>query len=673
MTTPRKSDHVTIMHGYALQDPYHWMREKDSEEVLSFLNAENEYLHATLSDTTALQEELYQEMKGRIKETDKSAPETIGNYEYYYRTEEGKQYRIYCRKELGSNNEHVILDANQLAEGHPYFVLGALKVSPNHQFLAYSVDFNGSEHFTIHVKDLQSNQLLDDALHESDTDIEWYADSQTFAYMLLDDTRRPYKIARHILGTQQSEDVILIHEPDEAFFLGIDKSRDGTCLFIESVSKTTSEAWYIPSNEISAKPLSIAEKNHGHEYHVTSHDDTLYILSNRAGVNFSLFKATFAAPAEWTECIAHRDDTKLEWIITYSDRLVIGERSNGLEQVHIHSFSGEDHLMSFPDPVYDITPARNPMNDAMVFRFYYSSPICPPTVFDYDLETRRLVKIKQDEIPGGFQPEDYIVERHFAKADDGAKIPLTIIRKKDIPQDGSAPAFMVGYGSYGFSMPTAFSSSLVSLLNRGFVCARAHIRGGSDMGEQWYLDGKLQKKIDTFKDFIACAEHLIAEKYTSKEHLAVQGGSAGGLLMGAIANMRPDLFHTIIASVPFVDLMNTMLDASLPLTVAEYEEWGNPTIREDFEYMLSYSPYDNITNQDYPHILAIAGYHDQRVSYWEPAKWIAKLRDHNTGNSTSLLYTKFTAGHFGASGRFDYLKELALEYAFILTYSTKND
>ena len=673
MTTPRKSDHVTIMHGYALQDPYHWMREKDTEEVLSFLNAENDILHSTLSDTTILQEELYQEMKGRIKETDQSAPEIIGDYEYYYRTEEGKQYRIYCRKELGSNNEHVILDANQLAEGHPYFVLGALKVSPNHQFLAYSVDLNGSEHFTIQVIDLHSNQLLHDTLQESDTAIEWYADSQTFAYMLLDDTRRPYKIARHVLGTSQSDDVILLHEPDEAFFLGIEKSRDGKYLFIESGSKTTSEAWFISSGDTSALPRSIAGRAHGHEYHVTSHDETLYILSNREGVNFSLFKAMIDSPGEWSELLPHRDDTKLEWIVTYSDRLVIGERNNGLEQVRIHAFNGVDHLMSFPDPVYDITPGRNPMNDAVVFRFYYSSPICPPTVYDYDLNTRILLKIKQDEIPGGFRPEEYIVERHFATSEDGAHIPLTIIHKKNIEIYGTAPAFMVGYGSYGFSMPTAFSSSLVSLLNRGFVCARAHIRGGSDMGEQWYLDGKLQKKVNTFKDFIACAEYLIENNYTSKDLLSVQGGSAGGLLMGAIANMRPDLFHNIIASVPFVDLMNTMLDASLPLTVAEYEEWGNPNVREDFEYMLSYSPYDNISHQDYPNILAIAGYHDQRVSYWEPAKWVAKLRDHNTGNSTILLYTKFTAGHFGASGRFDYLKELALEYAFILKYSTKND
>jgi len=371
--------------------------------------------------------------------------------------------------------------------------------------------------------------------------------------------------------------------------------------------------------------------------------------------------------------LPHREDTKLEWVVSYTDRLVIGERRNGLEHVHIHCFDGEDYMMSFPDPVYDITPSKNPMSDSNMFRFYYSSPICPPTVYDYALLTRELNIVKQDEIPGGFHPNDYIVERHFAKAKDGIEVPLTIIRKKDITLDGSAPAFMVGYGSYGFSMPTAFSSSLVSLLNRGFVCARAHIRGGSDMGEQWYLDGKLQNKINTFSDFIACAEYLISNGFTAKERLSVQGGSAGGLLMGAIANMRPDLFHTIIASVPFVDLMNTMLDATLPLTVAEYEEWGNPNVREDFEYMLSYSPYDNITHQDFPNILAIAGYHDQRVSYWEPAKWIAKLRDNNTGNSTILLYTKFTAGHFGASGRFDYLKELALEYAFILKYSNIKD
>lgn len=673
MTIPRKSDHVTIMHGYALQDPYHWMREKDTDEVLSFLHAENDYVNETLSDTTALQEELYQEMKGRIKEADTSASEIIDQFEYYYRTEANKQYRIYCRKPLGGNEEQIILDANALAEGHPYFVLGTLRVSPNHRFLAYTIDLNGSEHFTVHVKDLETGSVLHDSLQEADTAIEWYADSATFLYMILDETRRAYKIAKHVLGQSQSEDVILLHEPDEAFFLGIDKSRDGKHLFIESASKTTSECWIFSAEVTSSTPRSIAGRQHGHEYHVTSHGHTLFVLSNRAGVNFSLSTAQVDLPHEWNEILPHRDDTKLEWIVSYSDRLVIGERTGGLEHVHIHCFNGEDHMVSFPDPVYDITPGKNPMNDTNTFRFYYSSPICPPTVYDYDLQTRKLTIVKQDEIPGGFQPNDYIVERHFAIANDGIHVPLTIVRKKDIQLDGSAPAFMVGYGSYGFPMPTAFSSSLVSLLNRGFVCARAHIRGGSDMGEQWYLDGKLQKKINTFSDFIACAEYLISNGFTSKERLSVQGGSAGGLLMGAIANMRPDLFHTIIASVPFVDLMNTMLDASLPLTVAEYEEWGNPNVREDFEYMLSYSPYDNIAHQDYPHILAIAGYHDQRVSYWEPAKWIAKLRDHNTGNSTILLYTKFTAGHFGASGRFDYLKELALEYAFILKYSNKND
>jgi oligopeptidase B len=415
--------------------------------------------------------------------------------------------------------------------------------------------------------------------------------------------------------------------------------------------------------------MSIAGREHGHEYHVNSHADILYILSNRNGVNFSLFTAEISKPKDWTELIPHRVDTKLEWTVTYDAHLIIGGRHNGLEQVQVYGLNGDSHLMSFPDPVYDITPGKNPMNDSTIFRFHYSSPICPPTVYDYDFITKELTIIKRDEIPGGFNPADYIVERHFAKAEDGVLVPLSILRKKDIILDGKAPAFMVGYGSYGFPMPTTFSSSLISLLNRGFVCARAHIRGGSDMGEQWYLDGKLQKKKNTFTDFIACAEYLIEKRFTSKEKLAVQGGSAGGLLMGAIANMRPDLFHTIIASVPFVDLMNTMLDASLPLTVAEYEEWGNPNVREDFEYMLSYSPYDNIAHQDYPNILAIGGYHDQRVSYWEPSKWIARLRDHNTGNSTILLYTKFTAGHFGASGRFDYLKELALEYAFILKYS----
>ena len=669
MTSPRKSEYATIVHGYALQDPYNWMRNKDSDEVLDFLHKENAFKDEYMSGTVELQEHLYNEMRGRIKETDSTAPEKIDGYWYYSRTEEGKQYRIYCRKhDTLQNPEEILLDVNALAADHPYFVLGDLKVSPNHQFLAYSSDNNGSEHFTIRIKDLRTGILLDDSIVEADTAIEWYNDSCTLLYMMLDHTRRPYKIFRHVIGTEQSKDELILTDEDEAFFLDLDKSRDDEYLFISSTSKTTSQVWFASANDSAAAFTSIKDRKKDHEYHATSHGNTLYILSNDNAVNFRLMTADTSLPGEWKEYLSHREKVRLEWMYIYSNHIIIGERTEGLEHIRVQSIADiqDFHYIPFPESVWEIHPSNNAEIHTSVFRFHYSSPITPGTVYDYDFIKKEISIIKQDEILGGFSSSNYITERHFAIAPDGVKVPLTITRAKSTLIDGTAPCFMVGYGSYGFSLPVSFSSSTVSLLDRGFICVRAHIRGGGDMGEEWYLNGKLQQKKNTFTDFIACAEYLIEHSFTSAQKLAVQGGSAGGLLMGAIANMRPDLFNTIVASVPFVDLMNTMLDDTLPLTVAEYEEWGNPKVQEDFEYMLSYSPYDNITHQEYPNILAIAGYHDQRVSYWEPAKWIAKLRDYSTGNSAILLYTKFTAGHFGASGRFDYLKELALEYAFIL-------
>jgi len=669
--TPRKTDFSTIVHGYALADPYHWLKQKDTQEVLDYLHAENAYMKQYMSSTEQLQEQLYAEMRGRIKEQDSTVPEKSGEYLYYSRTEEGKQYRIFCRKkDISDSQEEVILDANQLAEGHPYFVLGNLKLSPNHRFIAYSCDMNGSEHFSIYVKDLTNGTIHPEVLHGADTSIEWFQDSYTFLYLSLDSTRRAYKVFRHHLGTEQEADALLIHETDEAFFLGLDSSRDGAYLFADASSKTTSEVWMMSANDTNTEFYSIMGRTHNHEYYVSSYGSTLYILSNDQAKNFRLMVANIQTPSVWTEFIPHRPETRLQWVFPYATYIIIGERTAGITGMRIQSISDiqDFYYPDFPEPVYEIYPGKNYEPDSETFRIHYSSPITPPSVYNYHVSHKHLELLKRDTIKGDYNPEDYITERHYAEVEHGVKVPLTITRKRNCVLNGQSPAFMIGYGSYGFSLPPSFSSSIISLMNRGFICVKAHIRGGGDMGEQWYLDGKLKHKKNTFTDFIACAEYLINNKFTSADRLAVQGGSAGGLLMGAIANMRPDLFACIVASVPFVDLMNTMLDSTLPLTIAEYEEWGNPHQQEDFEYMLSYSPYDNISHQSYPHILAIAGYHDQRVSYWEPAKWIAKLRDFSTSESAILLYTKFSAGHFGASGRFDYLKELALEYAFILKH-----
>jgi oligopeptidase B len=664
-----KKESQTSIHGYTLPDSYAWLRQRDTPEVLDYLNSENAYTDVIMQPLQEMREQLYHEMRSRIPEDDISVADKMGDYFYYSRTEQGKQYKIYCRRQHSMNApEQIILDVNALAQGFPYFTLGTLKVSPDHRYLAYTCDKNGSEHFTVNILDMQNNTLLPDILEGTDQAIEWYNDSCTFLYLLLDHTRRAYKIMRHSLHTSQSQDQLLLHEPDEAFFLDFSKSRDQQYIFAVSGSKTTSECWLTNAADIHGSLRSIAGRRHDHEYFADSNGDTLYILTNDQAINFRMMTASVDAADKWTEFLPHRNDTRLSWCIPFNDFLAVGERRDGLMHIRIQRYNAqtEPAYISFPEASYEVSPGRNFDADTQFFRFHYSSPVSPASTYDYSLADGSLSLVHRIRVLNGFNPENYCVERHMATAPDGTQIPLTITRRRELQCNGQNPAFMVGYGSYGFPLPASFSSTLISLLDRGFVCVRAHIRGGGDMGEEWYRQGKLRHKRNTFTDFIACAEYLIEKGFTAPHRLAVQGGSAGGLLMGAIANMRPDLFRVIIASVPFVDLMNTMLDETLPLTVAEYEEWGNPNIQEDFEYMLSYSPYDGIKEQAYPHILAIGGYYDQRVSYWEPAKWVAKLRTYNRADTNILLSTKFTAGHFGASGRFDYLHELALEYVFIL-------
>ncbi len=661
--------HSTTIHGRTLVDNYAWLRGKEKPEVIEYLNQENAYTESVMGATKTMQEKLYAELRSHIQETDQSFPDQMGDYYYYSRTEEGKQYSIYCRKHLALDApEEIILDVNLLAEGHPFFTLGTLKISPDHTMLAYSFDLTGSEYFTIVIKDLATGTLHPDALHDTDGSAVWLNDNSTFLYVALDESFRCYKIYRHILGSAQSDDLLLLHETDEAFALSIDKSKDDTTVLAHIGSSTTSECYYADANGSCDSLHLFAQRTHEIDYSLQVANGNFYIHTNHNAKNFKLMVAPMKdyTPLSMKDLIPHRPETKLRAVDIFANHLVALELTQGLEQLRVQDLATNTvRYIPFSEVAYSLTHGRNFMPDAACFRFNYSSPISPNTVIDYNFTTGEVYKRKQTVVPG-FNSDDYKVDRVFVKARDGAEIPLTIIMKKDTILNGTNYLYLYGYGSYGMSMSDYFSTSRFSLIDRGVIYAVAHIRGGGEMGEQWHDDGKMLKKKNTFTDFIDCAEYLISNGYSAPKRIAAEGRSAGGLLMGAITNMRPDLFKVVIAGVPFVDMMNTMLDATLPLTVGEYEEWGNPNDKEYFDYMLSYSPYDNVVPQDYPHILALAGLSDPRVSYWEPAKWVAKIRATRTDNNTILLKTQMESGHFGASGRFDYLKEIAFQQSFTL-------
>ncbi|MFN8358445.1 MAG: S9 family peptidase [Candidatus Kapaibacterium sp.] len=664
-----KIPHSTTIHGRTLVDNYAWLRGKEKPEVIEYLNQENAYTESVMSTTKAVQEKLYAELRSRIQETDETYPDQMGEYFYYSRTEAGKQYSIYCRKHRALDApEEIILDVNLLAEGHPFFTLGTLKISPDHTMLAYSFDLTGSEYFTIVVKDLASGALHPDALHDTDGSVVWLNDNATFLYVALDESFRCYKVFRHTLGSNQSDDLLLLHETDEAFAIAISKSKDDTTLLAHIGSSTTSECYYADANGSGDTLRLFARRIHEIDYSLDVANGNFYIHTNNNAKNFKLLVAplTDASPDKWHELIPHRPDTKLRSVEVFDHHLVALEMTGGMEQLRVQNLATDDvRYIPFTEVAYSLTQGRNFMPNAEQYRFNYSSPITPSTVMDYDFTTGEITKRKQVHVPG-FTSDKYKVERVFARARDGAEIPLTIIMKQDTVLDGSHSLYLYGYGSYGMSMSDYFSASRFTLIDRGIIYAVAHVRGGGEMGEHWHDEGKMLKKKNTFTDFIDCAEYLVKNGYTSPKRIATEGRSAGGLLMGAITNMRPDLFKVVIAGVPFVDMMNTMLDATLPLTVGEYEEWGNPNEKRYFDYMLSYSPYDNVIPQDYPHILALAGLSDPRVSYWEPAKWVAKIRALRTDNHTILLKTQMESGHFGASGRFDYLKEIAFQQSFTL-------
>ncbi|MBD2774348.1 S9 family peptidase [Iningainema tapete] len=651
-------------------DNYFWMRDRDNPKVRAYLGAENAYTQIMMQHTETLQKQLYEEMLARIKETDLSVPYRKDDYYYYSRTEEGKAYPIYCRKK-GSLDapEQVLLNQNELAQGHEFLSNGVFQVSPNHQILAYSIDTVGSEKYKLFFLDLNTFQFYPESISETHYSLAWANDNQTVFYTKIDAANRPFQVFRHTLGTTVDEDVLIYQEQDEAYHLYVGKTRSQAYILMSSGSSVTSETYYLDANNSTASFQLIHPRTTGVLYEIDHHSDYFYIVTNEEAVNFKLMKTLVASPAKenWQTVIPHREDVLLSRISLFANHLVIYERKGGLPIGRVQNLStNEEHLITFPEPTYNFYEENNREFNTTILRYKYTSLITPPSVFDYDMETNQQELKKETEVLGGYDKSQYKSEWLIATAKDGTQIPISIVYKQGIKKDGN-PLFLTGYGAYGVSYPISFSSNRLSLLNRGVVFAIAHIRGGQEMGRKWYEDGKLLYKKNTFTDFIACAEYLIAEKWTSPNHLAISGGSAGGLLMGAVINMRPDLFKVVVANVPFVDVVTTILDTSLPLSAMERDEWGDPNDKVYYNYMKSYSPYDNVEAKDYPDILITAGLNDSRVKYWEPAKWTAKLRELKTDNNVLLLKTNMEAGHGGASGRYESLKELASKYAFVLT------
>jgi oligopeptidase B len=661
---------VHTLHGDVRVDDYFWLRDRSHPEVLAYLEAENSYTSTVMRHTERLQEQLYHEMRGRIKETDLSVPERVDDYFYYTRTEAGGQYPILCRKRGGPDApEEVLLDQNPLAAEHTYFRLGVSKVSPDHRLLAYSVDTTGAEEFTLYLKDLTTGELLAENIGRTSLGVAWANDSRTLFYTVLDHARRPCRLMRHVIGTSTSTDVLVYFEPDEAFFLDVSRTRSRRYLLLEIASHSTSEVRFLDAERPQEMFQVLQQREAGIEYNVTHHDEHFFITTNDAAPNFRLVKAPVANPSKgnWSPVLPYRPSVKLDAAEAFRHHLAVYEREAGLRQIRIVDLeSGEEHLIPFPEPVYTVRAHDNPEFDTNLLRFTYTSLVTPASVVEYDMAAHTWSVRKQTEVRGGYDPSLYRSERVFATAPDGEGVPISLVYRTPLQLNGRRPLLLNGYGAYGLSYDPAFSSNTLSLLDRGFVVAIAHVRGGEEMGRSWYEGGKLLNKRSSFTDFIACAEHLVTEGYTASDRLAIHGGSAGGLLMGAVVNLRPDLFRVVLAEVPFVDVVNTMLDASLPLTVIEYDEWGNPNDPAAYACIRSYSPYDNIEAKPYPHMLVTAGLNDPRVAYWEPAKWTAKLRAKKTDGNRLLLKTNMGAGHGGASGRYDFLREIAFKYAFML-------
>lgn len=623
-----------------------------------------------MAHTAGLQRRLYRELLGRIQEADLDVWVRLDGYYYYSRTEQNRQYRVHCRK-CGNLDapEEVLLDENALASGKRYFRLGVFEVSPDHSLLAYSTDTDGSEVYTLRVLDLASGELLADEIRNTHNSAQWANDNRTLFYTTLDQTQRPYRLYRHVLGRDPRHDTWLFEEPGQAFRLAIDKTKSRRFLILRLKSNTTSELHYLEADRPEESLRLFQPRRPGVEYYLSHHDERFFILTNEEAPNFRLFTAPLSDPSRerWQEFLPHRANVLIESVEVFRDHLVVYEREDGLRKIRISDPQGNAvHYVDFDEPAYTLKPGWNPEFDSSQLRFRYNSLVTPESVFDYDMNRRARTLRKRYEVFGGYDPPQYQSERLFAESPDGVRVPISLVYKRSLRRPGGNPMLLYGYGAYGHSTDAAFSSRRLSLLDRGFVFAIAHVRGGKEMGRCWYEQGKLLRKKNTFADFIACAEHLIRQGYTRPEKLAIYGGSAGGLLVGAVLNERPELFAAAIASVPFVDVVNTMLDPSIPLTVIEYDEWGNPNDKQYYEYIKSYAPYENVRAQRYPHLLVATGLNDSRVQYWEPAKWVARLRARKTDQNRLLLKTKMSAGHGGPSGRYEQLRETAFQYAYLL-------
>lgn len=676
-----KRPRVESWHGHEKRDDYHWLKADNWQEVMhdpsvlppeirAFLEGENAYHEAVMADTKALQEQLFAEMKGRIKEDDSSVPAPDGAYDYYSSYVTGGQHPRYCRKPRGKDGpEQLLLDGNELAKGREYFRFGGIDLSPDQNLIAWSFDGNGSEFYELHVRDAATGAEHKDILENTAGEATWVSDGRSFFYTLQDDNHRPLKTFRHVLGTEQSADTLIYEEKDTGKFTGVGKTNSEKWITISIHDHDTSEIWLIDAEKPDAKPRLVAPRVEGIEYDVEHRADQFIIKTNEGGAeDYKLVTAPVADPAKenWKDLIPHRPGVFIVSYIVLKNWLIRMERENALPRIVVRNMeTGEEHAIAFDEEAYSLGFGEMREFDTDTLRFTYSSPTTPAQVYDYDMKTRSRVLRKTQEVPSGHDPSQYVTRRLMAPAHDGEMIPVTLLYRKDAKLDGSEPVWLYGYGSYGISIPAGFNTNILSLVNRGFIYATAHIRGGQEKGRRWYKDGKMEKKQNTFRDFISCGRFLIDKGYTRKGNIVAQGGSAGGMLMGAVTNMAPDLFRGVVAEVPFVDVLTTMLDDTLPLTPPEWPEWGNPIESKlAYENIMAYSPYDRVEAKAYPNILAVGGLTDPRVTYWEPAKWVAKLRDVKTDENLLLFKTNMGAGHGGASGRFDRLKEVAFVYAF---------
>ena len=678
-----KQSHSTEIHGVSWEDDYFWMRLSDTQKeaetsdeqttaVVDYLNNENTYKEAVLKSTASFQDSLFDEIVGRIKQDDQSVPLKDNGYHYYSRYEEGKEYAIYCRKEGSLDaEEQVMLNVNDMSEGFSYYAVGGQAVSTNNEILAFSVDTVSRREYTLQFKNLTTGEMLEDEIPLTTGGATWANDNRTVFYSKKDPvTLRSSRVYKHVLGTDAAQDELVFEESDETFSCGIGKSKSDQYLMIASYSTMSNEWRYLDANNPNGDWQVVQERQENLEYSCSHYQNDFYIVTNRDAKNFKLVRTPVSATGmdNWVDVLPHREATLLEGIEIFKDYLVVEERTGGLNQIRVKRWDDQaDYYLEFPDPAYSAYVGANPDFETGRLRYGYNSMTTPSSVFEMDMADKSVDLLKQQEVLGGtFDPANYTSERVIVQATDGSEVPVSIVYRNGIKKDGSNPFLLYAYGSYGYSMDAGFSSTRLSLLDRGFVYAIAHIRGGQEMGRDWYEDGKMFNKKNTFTDFIDCGQAMVDLGFTSPEHLYAMGGSAGGLLMGAVINMAPELFNGIIAAVPFVDVINTMLDETIPLTTGEFDEWGNPKNKDSFDYMRSYSPYDNVVAQDYPHMLVTTGYWDSQVQYWEPAKWMAKLRNTKTDENLLIMHCNMETGHGGASGRFKRLRETAMEYAFFM-------